>query len=68
MRKKNKRVTGFDIGLYTIFGILGLLTLYPFYYVLIVSFANTQASATYSPYLYPHVFDLTGYQMIIGDI
>ena len=68
MRKKNKRVTGFDIGLYTIFGILGLLTLYPFYYVLIVSFANTQASANYSPYLYPHVFDLTGYQMIIGDI
>ena len=68
MRKKNKRVTGFDIGLYTIFGILGLLTLYPFYYVLIGSFANTQASATYSPYLYPHVFDLTGYQMIIGDI
>lgn len=68
MRKKNKRVTGFDIGLYTIFGILGLLTLYPFYYVLIVSFANTQASAAYSPYLYPHVFDLTGYQMIIGDI
>lgn len=68
MRKKNKRVTGFDIGLYTIFGILGLLTLYPFYYVLIVSFANTQASATYSPYLYPHVFDLTGYKMIIGDI
>lgn len=68
MRKKNKRVTGFDIGLYTIFGILGLLTLYPFYYVLIVSFANTQASATYSPYLYPYVFDLTGYKMIIGDI
>lgn len=68
MRKKNKRVTGFDIGLYTIFGILGLLTLYPFYYVLIVSFANTQASANYSPYLYPHVFDLTGYKMIIGDI
>lgn len=68
MRKKNKKVTGFDIGLYTIFGILGLLTLYPFYYVLIVSFSNTQASATYSPYLYPHVFDLTGYKMIIGDV
>lgn len=68
MRKKNKKVTSFDIGLYTIFGILGLLTLYPFYYVVIVSFANTQASAMYTPYLYPHVFDLTGYKMIIGDV
>ena len=68
MRKRNKKVTGFDIALYTIFGILGLLTLYPFYYVVIVSFANTQASAMYTPYLYPHVFDLTGYKMIIGDV
>mgnify|MGYP002246206537 FL=1 len=29
--------------------------------------AKTLASATYSPYLYPHVFDLTGYKTIISD-
>ena len=35
--------------------------------MLIVSVSNTVASAKYSPYLYPHVFDLTGYKAIIED-
>lgn len=65
--KKKKKLTAFDIVLYVVFGVLCLITLYPFYYVLIISFSNTAASATYSPYLYPHVFDLTGYKMIIKD-
>ena len=65
--KKKRRLSAFEICLYLIFGLLALMTLYPFYNVLIVSFSNTVTSAKYSPYLYPHVFDLTGYKAIIRD-
>lgn len=68
MRLKRKRsFTGFDLVLYAVFGVLALITLYPFYNVLIVSLSNTVTSAKYSPYLYPHVFDLTGFKAIIKD-
>ena len=65
--KKKRRLTVFEICLYIGFGVLALITLYPIYNVLIVSVSNTVASAKYSPYLYPHVFDLTGYKAIIED-
>lgn len=65
---KKHKVGAFEIVLYIIFGILALITLYPFYNVLIVSFSNTVTSAKYSPYLYPHVIDFTGYKAIIKDV
>ena len=65
--KKKRRLSAFELCLYLLFGLLALMTLYPFYNVLIVSFSNTVTSAKYSPYLYPHVFDLTGYKAIIRD-
>lgn len=68
MKKRKKKLSGFDVVLYLIFGMLALVTLYPFYNVLIVSLSNTLASATYSPYLYPHVIDFTGYKTIIHDV
>ena len=55
---KKRKISLFDVILYLVFGLIALITIYPFYNVLIVSLANTLASATYSPYLYPHVFDL----------
>ena len=64
---KKKRISLFDCVLYLVFGLVALITIYPFYNVLIVSLSNTLASATYSPYLYPHVFDLTGYKTIMND-
>ena len=64
---KKRRISLFDVILYLVFGLIALITIYPFYNVLIVSLANTLASATYSPYLYPHVFDLTGYKTIMSD-
>lgn len=64
---KKRKISLFDVVLYLVFGLIALITIYPFYNVLIVSLANTLASATYSPYLYPHVFDLTGYKTIISD-
>ena len=35
---------------------------------MIVSLSNTVTSARYSPYLYPHVFDPTGYRAIVRDV
>ncbi len=66
--KTKKKLTLFDICLYLFFGVLALITLYPFYNVLIVSFSNTVTSAKYTPYLFPHVFDLTGYKAVIKDV
>ncbi|MFI3200115.1 MAG: carbohydrate ABC transporter permease [Eubacteriales bacterium] len=65
--KKKERVTIFDIFLYILFGVLAVLTIYPFYNVVIISFSNTIASATYSPYLLPYVIDLTAYKTILMD-
>ena len=39
--KKKQQITAFEVCLYLFFGVLALLTLYPFYNVLIVSFSNT---------------------------
>lgn len=66
--KTKKKLTLFDVCLYLFFGVLALITLYPFYNVLIVSFSNTVTSAKYTPYLFPHAFDLTGYKAVIKDV
>lgn len=64
---KRTRTTGFDISLYVVFGLLALITLYPFYNVIIMSLSNTVASAKHVPYLLPYVLDMTGYKTIIQD-
>ena len=66
--KEKKTVKLFDIVLYILFGILALITLYPFYNVFIVSFSNTKASVEHSPYIMPYVFDLEGYKTVMKDI
>ncbi len=69
MQPKSKpKISVTEVVLYIFFGLLALITIYPFYNVLIVSFSNTVTSAKHSPYLYPHVFDLTGYKTIINDV
>lgn len=66
--KMKKRLSTFEILLYLIFGILALITLYPFYNVLIIALSNTVTSAKFSPYLYPHVIDFTGFKALIKDV
>lgn len=63
MRKSKK----FDGVLILMLSILALITLYPFYNVLILSLSNTESVATHTPYMLPHVFDLTGYKTILMD-
>ena len=62
--KKRKR---FDICLNIFFVLLALVTLYPFYYVLIMSVANAVSTVKHVPYLLPYVVDWTGYQTIFQD-
>lgn len=64
---KKRKISLFDIILFLVFGLIAVITIYPFYNVFIVSLSNTLASATYSPYLYPHVIDFTGYRTIMND-
>lgn len=66
-QKKKSRMQPFDIVLFIMFGILALITLYPFYYVVIMSVANSISTATHVPYLLPYVADLTGYKTIFKD-
>ncbi len=70
--KKGKREhfskpTGFDIALIIVLGLLALITLFPFYQVLLISFSNTVAYAQHPMYLLPYVFDTIGYQTIFTD-
>ncbi|RPF47688.1 carbohydrate ABC transporter membrane protein 2 (CUT1 family) [Hydrogenoanaerobacterium saccharovorans] len=65
--KNRRHISPFEIFLYIFFGLLAVITIYPFYNVFIVSLSNTIANATHTPYLYPHVMDLTGYKTIIND-
>jgi len=65
--KRLRKIKIFDIVLVVFFLFLAIITIYPFYYVVILSFANTVASAKFVPYFIPHVFDLTGYKTIIKD-
>lgn len=61
------KIKPFDIGLNIFFIVLALITLYPFYYVLIMSFSNAVATAQHVPYMLPHVIDLSGYKTIFAD-
>ncbi|MDO5422570.1 MAG: carbohydrate ABC transporter permease [Eubacteriales bacterium] len=62
-----KKSKAFDRVLILVLAVLALITLYPFYNVLIVSLSNTQSVAKHTPYLLPYAFDLTGYKTILMD-
>lgn len=64
---KIKNFTAFDVFLYALFILLALITIFPMYNVVILSFANTTATAANVPYLFPHVFDTTAYQVILSS-
>lgn len=68
-KKLNKsRTTVFDIIVIAVFALLALVTLYPFWNVLILSVSNTVSVAKHTPYLLPYIVDLTGYKTVLQDI
>lgn len=67
-RKKLKSISIFEIILLALLTVLALVTIYPFYNVVITSVANTKSIATHTPYLLPYVVDFTGYKTIMEDV
>lgn len=65
--KRLNSITVFDICLLVFFALIGVVTLYPFYHVIIVSLSTTVSYAQHTPYILPYTFDLLGYQTIFKD-
>ncbi|MFV0504484.1 MAG: carbohydrate ABC transporter permease [Lachnospirales bacterium] len=65
--KTNNKKSLMDYVIIIFFSVLVLLTLYPFYNVLIISLSNTVSTATYTPYILPYTIDFTGYSTILND-
>ncbi|MDA3734136.1 carbohydrate ABC transporter permease [Niameybacter massiliensis] len=66
--KKLKSISPFEVILIVFLTLLAIITIYPFYNVLITSIANTKSIAEHTPYLLPYVVDWTGYKTIMDDI
>lgn len=61
------KVSALDVVLLVILGLMALITLYPFYQVLIISVSNTVSYAQHPLYLLPYEFDTLGYRTIFND-
>ena len=64
---KRSKVRAFDVILIAVLGLLALITIYPFYNVLILSFSNISAQYKHTPYLWLWALDLEGYKTIVSD-
>lgn len=56
-----------DILIIMFIGVLAVITIFPFYNVVIVSFASMNSLAEHNLYLLPYAFDLTGYINLIKE-
>ena len=56
-----------DVIIYTVAAIAAFITLYPLYYVLILSLSKPEAAATMRVYWLPKGFYLGGYERIFSD-
>lgn len=61
------RVTWLDVLILIVLAALALLTLFPFYYVVLLSFSDSVSYAKHPLYLLPYSFNLTGYKAIFDD-
>lgn len=63
--KKTRNIS--DIFIILFIGVLAVITIFPFYNVVIISFASMNSLAEHSLYLLPYAFDLTGYINLIKE-
>lgn len=61
------KTTALDYVLVIILGLMALAAIFPFYQVVILSFADTITYANHPLYLLPYAFDLTGYKAIFSE-
>lgn len=66
-KSKNKlnKLTGFDVFNYILMLIIGLITIFPFYYVLIISFAEESEVHKQLIYIIPTSFTLESYRYVL---
>lgn len=64
---RHGRKAPFTVALYVLFGLLAVVTIFPFYNTLILSVANTISYATHSPYILPYTLDWAAYREILHD-
>lgn len=72
MARKQKKyrvgqVSTMDIVITVILGLMALAAVFPFYRVVLLSFADTASYANHPMYLLPYSFDLTGYKALVND-
>lgn len=71
VQKKTARIrTGSraaDVLIYAVMGLVAFVTLYPLYYVLILSLSSPQHAASLQVYWWPKGLYLGGYEKIVGD-
>ncbi len=67
-KERFSKASLFDAVLLAGLGLLALITLYPFYQVVIISVSNTVAYARHPLYILPYVFDPIGYKTIFSDL
>lgn len=67
--KKNfaNRITFLDVVIVIILILLALITVFPFYYVVLLSFSDAVSYAQHPLYLLPYSFNLTGYKAIFNE-
>ncbi len=62
-----QKMTGMDVVLAIVLGIMSIAAIFPFYQVVMLSFSNMASYAEHPIYLLPYSFDLTGYKAIFQD-
>lgn len=61
------KTSALDYVLVIILGLMALAAIFPFYQVVILSFADTITYANHPLYILPYAFDLTGYKAIFSE-
>lgn len=64
---KKKKISTYDLVVYIVLGLLSIITFFPFYNVLLISFAKFEVISKSNLYLWPASFDFTAYEIIFTD-
>lgn len=65
--RAKKKSSIYDLVVYIVLGILAVITFYPFYNVLIISFAKFEVISKSGLYWLPLSFDFTAYKIVLTD-
>ena len=67
IRRDPKKPDLFTVLAYVVLAVLAVLTLFPFYSVLILAVTNAKVYAAHSPYILPYTVDFSAFREIFND-